>query len=111
VSDRFACSPRAHGRAQRLRDDARIGHRTEIAEPHPVTEVVGDPSGDLFGHARLPAPAGTGQRDQTVLHRQRVDVLELLRPSDEARETDGQIAGARGRRTQRREFAHEIRNA
>ena len=76
-----------HGR----RDLVGIRRRREVDEPASVAELARAGQADLDREARLPRPAGSDQRDESLLADRSPDVGEEVVPPDEPGERRGEV--------------------
>jgi hypothetical protein len=86
---------------RRLRHESRLRERRELDEPDPIRERLHQVPRYLQCQPGLPAAARSRERHQAMILQQGMDLGDLLLPSDEAGERQGQVVSRnrqRGRR-------------
>ena len=83
----------AQGRGDGRLHQRRVAQRGEVDEPDAVRVAVSDVTRDRQREARLAAAARAGQGDDAALDEIGADRLDLLRPTDEARDLARQVRG------------------
>ena len=74
----------AQHRCYRVGHRRRISHRSQLENPHPVGEVIGQLRGDFGGQAGLAHPAHSGQRHKPMSLQRRLHLVEFGLTPDEA---------------------------
>ena len=104
--------PAARGRptaaATALGTSVGVGDRCELDEPRPVGEAFERARRELEREPRLPAAAGTGEREHAGLAEELAQHRELGFAPDEAGELHRQVVGEVVDRSQRREVVAEL---
>src|SRR5687768_13673711 len=95
-------------RKQGLRDERRIVKRRELHEPDSIGEATQQVCCHLQSQAGLPRAAGTGQRNQTMVCDQLLELVHLFFTSNEGRQLRGEIVVGRLQSFERREFGRQV---